>query len=317
MSSTQSMSRRDRLRALASSMSRQRRAPDPAYAIPHADRDLSKKTVAFTGGTDGMGRSAVELLSGMGAKVILLARNEAKAQTLINEVGSSVEFVHCDLASLASVRSAAAKLISDYPEINVLVNNAGLNAGTERHVTEDGHELVWAVNYLGPFLLTHLLLDRLKSSAPARIVNVSSAMEQFGKLDFGNLQLENNFDSFKAYSNAKLALNTFTRDLAKELEGSGVTVNALNPGFIRTNLLRDTEGRQALFGKVMMRFSASPPLVGGDRIVRLAISSAYDGVSGEFVYEDEARDPNPQALDAQTVEQLREASRAAVGLDES
>ncbi|MCY4195158.1 MAG: SDR family oxidoreductase [bacterium] len=309
------MSRMDHLRALAGSMSRQRRKPDPAHAIPPADRDLTSKTVVFTGGTDGMGRVAVELLCGMGAKVVLLGRNEAKGQAIMDELGSLVEFVHCDLSSLASVRGAAATVLSDCPSIHVLVNNAGVNAG-ERQVTEEGFELHWVVNYLGTFLLTSLLVDRLKASAPARIVNVSSAMEAFGHVRFDDLQLEHGFTTGKAYSQAKLALNMFTLDLSRRLEGSGVTANALNPGFINTNLLRDLKGTQALFGRPMMRLLASPPLVGADRIVRLAVSSAYDEVSGQFVYEDKARLPNKEALDEKIVERLMEASRTTAGLED-
>jgi len=311
--SSRGMSRLDQLRALAGSMSRQRRKPDPAHAIPEADRDLASKTVVFTGGTDGMGRVAVELFCAMGAKVVLLGRNEAKGQTVVDELGPLAEFFHCDLSSLASVRSAAAKVLSDHSSIHVLVNNAGVNAG-ERQVTEEGFELHWVVNYLGPFLLTSLLEERLKASAPARVVNVSSAMEVFGHVRFDDLQLEHGFTTGKAYSQAKLALNMFTLDLSRRLEGSGVTANALNPGFVSTNLLRDLKGAQAV-GRPLMRLVASPPLVGADRIVRLAVSSAYEGVSGQFIYEDKARLPNKEALDEKIVERLTEVSRASAGLE--
>ncbi|MCY4163514.1 MAG: SDR family NAD(P)-dependent oxidoreductase [bacterium] len=313
MNSRPKMSRFDQMRAMASSMFKQRRKPNPALAISPADSDLNGKTVAFTGGTDGMGRVAVELLHKMGATVILLGRNEAKGQALIDELGSNVRFVHCDLVSLESVRSAASKVLADYPEIHVLVNNAGVNLG-DRQETPEGFEAHWVINYLGSYLLTNLLLDRLQASAPARIVNVSSATEALGHINFDNLQLERNFSTGKAYSQAKLALNMFTIHLSRQLEGSGVTVNALNPGFIKSNLLRDLKGKERV-GSILMLLFASPALVGADRIVRLAVSSAYEGVSGQFVFEDAARLPNPEALDDTIVERLMEVSRAQAGLE--
>ncbi len=293
----------------------QRRTPDPRHAIPESDRNLSGKTVVFTGGTDGMGRVAVEMLYNMGARVILLGRNEAKGTAVAREIAAAegrgiVEFQSCDLASMASVRACAERVLTDHSRIDVLVNCAGANVA-ERIVTEEGFETVWAINYLGPFLLTTLLLERLKSSAPARIVNLSSDTESLGHIDFDDLQMEHGFSTLKAYPQAKLALNAFTIDLARRLEGTGVTVNCLNPGFISSNLLRDMKGVQGLF-RYVMRVFASPPEVGADRIVRLAVSSEYQGVTGTYVSEDVIAVPNPEAQDPAVREKLMQVSESAV-----
>lgn len=292
----------------------QRRTPDPRHAIPESDRNLSGKTVVFTGGTDGMGRAAVEMLYNMGARVVLLGRNEAKGKAVAGEIAAAdgpgaVEFQICDLASLASIRACAERVLADDSRIDVLVNCAGANI-PERTVTEEGFETTWAINYLGPFLLTTLLLERLKRSAPARIVNVSSDTEALGHIDFDDLQTEHGYGTMKSYSQAKLALNAFTIDLARRLEGAGVTANCLNPGFISSNLLRDMQGVQGFF-RYVMRVFASPPQVGGDRVVRLAVSSEYEGVTGTYVNEDTIAAPNPEAQDPAVQAKLMQVSESA------
>ena len=293
----------------------QRRKPNPRHATPDEDKNLAGKTVVFTGGTDGMGRVAVQMLYNMGADVVLLGRTEAKGMAVADEIRSSdgpgtISFEVCDLASMQSVRACADRVLAVHDRIDILVNCAGANVA-ERTVTDEGFEFAWAVNYLGPFLLTTLLLERLKRSAPARIVNLSSDTEALGHLDFGDLQTEHDWSPLKSYAQAKLAVNAFTIDLARKLEGTGVTVNALNPGFINSNLLRDLKGIQGLF-RGIMRLFASPPEVGADRIVRLAVSSAYQGRTGEFVSEDTIEAPNPEALDPTVREELTGVSESAV-----
>ena len=303
------------LQLLLTSLLPQRKAPDPRHAIPDSDKDQSGKTVVFTGGTDGMGRVAVGALHQMGANVVLLGRDEAKGKAVLSELDSSagrgsIRFEVCDLLSVGSVRECASRVLDRESRIDVLVNCAGANF-QERVLTPDAFERNWSVNYLGPFLLTNLLLERLKASAPARIVNVSSAMEATGHIDFEDLQLERGYSPGKAYARAKLALNMFTIDLARRLEGTGVTVNSLNPGFIQSNLLRDLRGFEAI-GRAMMKFLASPAEVGADRIVRLAVSSEYQGVSGQYVYEDAIRPPNPETRDEAVIERLMRETEASL-----
>ena len=280
--------------------------------------DLNGKTIVFTGGTDGMGKVAVTKLAKMGATIMLLGRNEAKTKAIVSELNAiskkeNTHYIHCDLASQESIRKAANTILDTCSKINYLINCAGINVAT-RQVTKEGYEKNWAINHLGAFLLTNLLLERVKESAPARIINLSSAMEKYGHIRFDDLQTVHKWSLLKTYSQAKLAMNMCTRKMAKELKGSGVTVNALNPGFIKTNLLRDHSGWTALIGVPYMFFFASKPEVGGDRILRLALSKEFEGVTGKFIFEDAERDPNSEALEELLVEKVWEISKQHVGL---
>lgn len=303
------------LRMILTTFVPQRRKPNPRHALPAADKKLEGKTIVFIGGTDGMGRVAVEMLYEMGADIVLLGRNESKTLAVIEAITAGherpIHFERCDLASMASVRTCAERVLSARERIDVLINCAGANLPTRR-LTQEGFETVFAINYLGPVLLTRLLLERLKASGSARIVNLSSAGEAMGHIHFDDLQLEHGWSPGGSYAQAKLGLNMFTIELARELETTDVRVNALNPGFIQSNLLRDLEGIEGMFRGVMRVF-ASPPEVGADRIVRLAVSSEYRDVSGEFVYEDAIAAPNPEASDPEIRTRLMAASESMLG----
>lgn len=281
--------------------------------------DLSGKTIVFTGGSDGMGLAAVKNLAGRGATIMLLGRNKVKTMAVVNECNNiagkeNTHYIHCDLASQKIIRDAADTILARCPQIDLLINCAGLNSGV-RKVTVDGYEMNWGVNHLAPFLLTHLLLERLKETPESRIVNLSSAGQGWTKMNLNDIQYVKNWRAGISYGQAKLAMNMCTRKMAKELEGTGVTVNALNPGFIKTNLLNNgLKGWRRLVGAIYMFVSASPPEVGGNRILRLAISEEYEGVSGQFVYEDKIRDPNPQALDDNMVDKVWAISLEHTGL---
>ncbi|UTW62457.1 SDR family oxidoreductase [bacterium SCSIO 12741] len=284
----------------------------------HWNKDLKDKTVVFTGGTDGMGKVAAQQLAEMGAKIMLFGRNETKSRQAIQEIrkasgNENIHYVHCDLSSQKSIRSAAQEVLDRCPKIDILVNCAGMNAG-ERVITEEGMEMSWAVNHLAPFLLNNLLLDRIKASAPARIINLSSAMQKNGHIHLDDIQLTKGWSTLQSYAQAKLAMNMVTRKMARELKGTGVTVNALNPGFIKTNLLHQIKGWEKIIGVPYMHFFASKPEVGAERIVRLAVSDDFEDVNGQFVYESEIRDPNPEALDDDLVEKVWGLSKEHVGL---
>lgn len=276
----------------------QRKTPDPRHAIPEADKDLSGKTIVFTGGTNGIGRIASETLYQMGANLVLLSRSESVGAEVVAELVASggrgsVSFLPCDLSSMSSVKVCAKRILAEHQRIDVLVNNAGifLNKPT---ITADGFETNWAINYLGPYLLTQLLLERIKESAPSRIVNLTTDTEFLSQIDFDDIATKPDFDTGNPYAEAKLSMNMFSIDLARSLEGSGVTVNYLYPGYIRTNLLNKMEGAERIMA-FFMRVMASPPEVGADRIVRLVVSSEFQGVNGVYVSEDDIKPHHAEA----------------------
>ena len=281
------------------------------------DRDLTGRTVVFTGGTDGMGRVAVERLASMGADILILGRNMAKTRRVAAELeeagyGGRLTVVECDLGSLDSVRGAASDILGQGGRIDLLINCAGANV-TERRLTPEGYEMNFVVNYLGPFLLTELLLDRVGAAPSARIVNVTSATQKLGRLDFDDLHRERNWSLLATYAQAKLCMVMHSRDLAGRLEGSGVTVNCLNPGYIKSALTRSARGLERVF-VTLFGGLAAPTWVGGERIVAAALDERYDGVSGKYIYEDMLHDPNPEALDDAKVSRLLDLSREMTGL---
>ncbi len=289
------------------------------------NQDLTGKMVVFTGGTDGMGRIAVERFAEMGADICLLGRNIPKTENVIQELRMSehkgqLTSVKCDLGDLGQVRKASSEVLDRCDRIDYLINCAGLNF-PERSLSPDGYEMNFAVNYLGPFLLTELLLEKIKASPCARIVHLTSATQEAARLLLDDLHLESSkWSMFKSYAQAKLCLLMHGRDVAVRLEGGRTSINCLNPGYIRSNLdrhtKRHTKGLERLFG-VMFGRLAAPTWVGGERIVAAALDARYDGVSGKYIYEDMLLDPNPLALDDANVDKLMEISRELTGLTET
>lgn len=288
--------------------------------VPRAQMNLAGKTIVFTGGTDGMGRDACEKLARMGAEIVLLGRNPKKTTRVAREINTvaGAERVRTgivDFESMTSVRECAVEVLADTPHIDVLVNCAGANFG-ERKMTNDGVERSWAVNHLAPFLLTHALLDRLKKSAPARVVQLSSATQAQGHIALDDLTRAGDWSTLNSYAQAKLAMIMCGQRLAEELEGTGVTVNALNPGWIDTDLARgsDIKGPEKLFAKYVTPLVAAPTFTGANRIITAAIAPQYDGVSGKFIYEDYVRTPNKEAQDAAIVDAVWDISLQQTGL---
>ena len=214
---------------------------------------MAGKVCIVTGSNSGIGKETAFALAEMGATVIMVIRSQEKGKVALDEIVSktgnnSVSLMTCDMSSMASVRDFAAEFKKKYDRLDVLVNNAGAEY-VKRQVTSEGFEKTFAVDYLAPFLLTYELLDLLKASAPSRIVNVSSGLAKNGKVNFDDLQNENNYKGMQAYSNAKLMLMMFTYELSRKLEGTGVTVNVLMPGFVATNLGKNSGSlRSALDG---------------------------------------------------------------------
>lgn len=286
--------------------------------IPESYKNLKGKTIVFTGGTDGMGRTAARKLVGMGAHLVILGRNEKKSLAVVDELNKiskegSAKYIHCDLSDKRIIRKCADQILKEYSKIDILINCAGVGYNSRR-LTDEGVEVTWAVNHIGPFLLSQLLLDLLKESGPARIVNLTSAGEKYGHIHFDDIELKKNWTHWKAYGQAKLAMIMCTFKLAKLLEGTDVTVNTLNPGFIKTNLLRNFKGFKLIVGGIYMKLCASPVEVGGDRIITLAISPQYKDISGKFIYEDYIKTPNPEALNNDIVERVWEITMKYAGL---
>ena len=279
------------------------------------NRDLTGRTIVFTGGTDGMGRAAVGRFAEMGAEICLLGRDPQKTRRVVDDLAGHrgpFSIVECDIGSLEQVRGAADQVLARHERIDCLINCAGVSA-PERRLSADGYEMNFAVNYLGPFLLTELLLERVRSTPSARIINLTSATQEVAKLNLDGLQLETGWSQLQSYAQAKLCVIMHGRDLARRLEDSGASVNCLNPGYIRTNISRGTSGSASLFSKLFGGLAA-PTWVGGERILAAALDRYYEGVSGKYIYEDMLLDPNPLALDDDKVARLMDISRRMTGL---
>jgi NAD(P)-dependent dehydrogenase (short-subunit alcohol dehydrogenase family) len=271
--------------------------------------DMNGKTVLITGSTDGVGRYIAAKLAAQGAKVLIHGRDVARAKILSDEIrragGSDPDFYQADLSSLADVREFAAAVLADHPRIDVFVSNAGIgsqNEGPERQTSRDGHELRFAVNYLAGFLLAHLLLPRLRKSAPSRIVNVASLGQH--PIDFNDVMITKSYSGSRAYAQSKLSQIMFTIDLAEELKGSGVTVNSLHPAtYMNTTMVRA--------GGITPMSTVEQ---GGDAILHLVCGDDVTDRSGLFFNGMNEVKAHPQAYNADARRRLRELSRNLTGL---
>jgi NAD(P)-dependent dehydrogenase (short-subunit alcohol dehydrogenase family) len=247
--------------------------------------DLKGKVCIVTGSNSGIGKETALALAKMDALVIMVVRNRERGEKtkaeIVGQSGSkSVDIMICDLASMESIRHFAREFKERYRRLDVLINNAGA-VFNRREVTNEGFERTLAVNYLGPFLLTHELTSLLKSSAPSKVINLSSGLHKSGKINFDDLQSEKKYDGMKVYASAKLMVIMFTYELARRLEGTGVSVNVVQPGFAATNLGRNTGSlRSAIMFKMVrpMQISAKK---GAETSVYLASSHEVKNVAGK------------------------------------
>ncbi|MGH8127286.1 MAG: SDR family oxidoreductase [Gammaproteobacteria bacterium] len=283
-------------------------------AIP----DLSGKTILVTGATSGIGCEAAAAFAAAGAHTVIVGRNQDKTDAMLAEIkgrsgSNAVEALLCDFSSQAAIRKLAQRILDRYPRLDVLVNNAG-GVHAQRTLTEDGIEATFAVNHLGYFLLTLLLLDRLVASAPARIVNVASTAHYRGTLDFDDLGFEQGYAIMKAYARSKLANVLFTRELAKRLEGRGVTVNALHPGVVATHIWDGAPSwTQPLFA-VVKRVFMTTPSQGAETIIYLATYPDVADVSGLYFEKNRPKEPSKLACDDAIAERLWVESERLTGL---
>lgn len=279
---------------------------------------LTGKTVLVTGGTGGIGLATAAGLAGLGGRVGIVGRDEGRARAAAERIravapGGEVDVFTADVSSQREVQRLGEQVLAAYPRLDVLVNNVGGYWAT-RHATEDGLERTFAVNHLAPFLLTHLLLDRLRSSAPARVVTVSSGAQAMGRIDFDDLQGERSYSGQRAYNQSKLANVLFTYELSRRLEGSGVTANVLHPGVVRTAFgQEDSRGWMRLMLPVVRPFMKTPER-GAETSIYLASSPEVEGVSGRYFANSRAKTSSRASYDTAAARRLWEASAALVGL---
>lgn len=278
---------------------------------------VAGKRVVITGATNGIGLAAAVELARRGANLALVARSQSRAADAVRRIQAArgeaaVDVLLADLGSQASIRRLAAEVLSTYPRIQVLINNAGaVYAGRQR--SPDGIELTWAVNHLAPFLLTNLLLDRLKASAPARIVTTSSDAHQRATIPFGELAADGGVrgSGFRRYGETKLANILFTTELARRLNGTGVTANAYHPGFVASGFNRNN-GLPMRVGMALTRPFARTPSKGAETLVWLVDSEEAGQTSGGYFFDTNPVTPSAAARDAQAAQRLWQLSEDEV-----
>ena len=278
--------------------------------------DLTGRVCVVTGATRGIGRATAIGLARLNATLVLVCRKPEDGAVVAAEAsaagGPPADIVVADLASQASIRAAAAEIVAHYPRIHVLVNNAGVIMRT-RQVTVDGFETQFAVNHLAYFLLTNLLLGPLKAGAPSRIVNVSSGAHQGGRIDFDALQSERHYEPIRTYSMTKLANLHFTYELARRLEGTGVTVNALHPGVVSTKLLASYLDVPLVGGTVARAFGSDPE-EGAETSIYLAASPEVADITGGYFVGSQLSRSSAASHDESVARRLWTVSETMTGL---
>jgi NAD(P)-dependent dehydrogenase (short-subunit alcohol dehydrogenase family) len=279
---------------------------------------MQGKLCVLTGGTSGIGRETAAALAGLGARLALVCRDRRRGEETAAEIaartGNSQVVLHlADLSSREEVRRVAGELLASHPEIHLLVNNAGIvNLG--RSLTVDGIEAVFATNHLAYFHLTLLLLDRLRASAPARIVNVASEAHRWGHIDLDDLGNERRYRAMRVYGESKLANVLFTYELARRLAGSGVTVNCLHPGAVATRLGHNNGVIARALTRVLRPFFRTPAQ-GAETSIWVATAPEIEGVSGQYFVGRRATRSSPASYDEVIARRLWDASLKLTGLD--
>ncbi len=279
--------------------------------------DIRGKTCMITGATSGIGRVTALALAARGARLVLVCRNRERAEELAREIraktpGAAVTVMIADLASQAEIRRVASEFLATGSPLHVLINNAGI-FNLSRAETVDGIEETFAVNHLAYFLLTTLLLERIKQSAPARIINISSTLHQRTSMNFDDLGGKKSYGGMRAYGQSKLGNILFTNELARRMAGTGVTVNSVHPGGVATNLGKNNgalaRGFIALFGA----FSRTPEK-GAETQIYLATSPEVDGVTGQYFVDCKPARSSAESRDEHVAHRLWEVSAQMTGL---
>lgn len=281
---------------------------------------MQNKVCIITGATSGIGKATAIGLAKKGASVVIIGRDQQLGENARNEIKSKsgnpkVDLLLADLSSQGEIRKLAEDIKSRYPLLHVLINNAGIGS-IKRSVTKDGIERVFAVNYLAPFLLTNLLLEKLKSSAPARLVNVAGDFHRKATIQFGDLMSENEYDGTRANNQAKLALILFTYELARRLDGTGVTANCLHPGAVATDgPLKDPNlsSFSRFMYKVVRLFFATLEK-GAQTSIYLSSSPDVEKVTGKYFIRKTPVTSSPESYDREIAQRLWKISEELTGL---
>ena len=280
---------------------------------------MQGKVCIVTGANSGIGKATSLGLAQMGATVVMVCRDRTKGEEAQNEIktksgNDAIDLLLAELSSQDSIRQLVENFQQHYMQLDVLINNAG-GVNLSRRDTVDGFEMTFAVNYLAPFLLTNLLLDKLKASAPARIVNVSSESHESGYIKMDDLQLEKKYRLMRAYGQSKLALVLFTYELARRLQGTGVTANSLHPGFVATNIGQSGVGRvgRSIVKLIFSSLGISPE-EGAKTSIYLASSPDIEGVTGKYFVKSIPVRSAPISYDESLQRQLWEESAKLVNL---
>ena len=282
-----------------------------------ASGPMAGRTVLVTGGTSGIGKATALGLAAMGAHVAITGRDHGRTDGAAREIraagGGQVDAFVADLSSLSQVRRLADEVFQSLSTIDVLVNNVGGYWNT-RHVTADGLEHTFALNHLAPFLLTHLLLDRLKESEPARVVTVSSNAHRLGRVDFDDLQGERSYSGARAYNQSKLANVLFTYELARRLRGTSVTANALHPGLVSTAFGAEDPGRAQRLLVPFMRPFMKTPAQGAATSIHVASAPGLEHVTGRYFANSKPKRSSERSYDEDAAARLWQVSADLVGL---
>lgn len=278
---------------------------------------MESKIILITGANSGIGKATATALAEMGAHVVMVSRDLVEGEKARQEVirvskNNQIDLMQCDLASMVSIRKFASDFIAKYPRLDVLINNAGIFAD-KRMETADGFEYQIGVNHLGPFLLTQLLLDLLKKSLPARIINVASGAHFGGKIDFDDMQMKHNYSGWKSYSQSKLANVLFTYELAHRLSGTGVTVNCLHPGFVNTRFAFNRESEKPNWMIKLMKPFTIQPAEGAETSVYLAASPEVESVTGKYFAKRKEKASSRASYDLVIAEKLWNLSKSLTG----
>lgn len=285
--------------------------------MANADKSMNGKICMVTGATGGIGAVTAQALATQGATVVVVGRSKEKSVATVARIkertGSpTVEFMLADLSVQNEVRQLAEQFRSRYRHLDVLVNNAGA-IFRKRQETVDGIEMTFALNHLSYFLLTNLLLNTIKASAPSRIINVSSESQRRAKMNFDDIQGRKKYSAMNAYGQSKLANVLFTYELARRLEGSGVTVNTLHPGFVATNLGENMEGIFGLFVRLLHLFAISSEQ-GAQTSIYLATSPEVEDVTGQYFEKQKAVQSSKISYDKAIAKKLWQVSTELTGL---